>query len=190
MTALKNDDLQKAVGNLQILDISLISINADIPEENDPTSNDEIPKDNVRIQSMTPRTFGVRVYEEEEAGLPRKIQFRVKAAVRILETQLDVLHGLTEEEIKALRIAEIKTNFMATYLEKPGAGLSKEAIEEFGIKNVPFNVWPYWREIVHAVAGRMGLPRIVLPLYALPGAAKKTEPVKAAAKKTLKKVKK
>lgn len=184
------DELKAAIGNLQILDISLIAINADVPDEADPTSHDEIAKENVRLQTMTPRTYGVRVYEGEEKGEPRKIQFKVKAAVRILETQLDSIHGLSDEEISKFKIAEIKTSFMATYLEKPDAGLSKEALTEFGRKNVPYNVWPYWREIVHAVAGRMGLPRIVLPLYSIPVVSIKQEPDKPVKKSVAKKIKK
>lgn len=38
-------------------------------------------------------------------------------------------------------------------------------VQQFADANGIFNVWPYWREMVHTLAHRMELPLPMLPLY-------------------------
>ena len=42
--------------------------------------------------------------------------------------------------------------------------LSQEAVKSFGAHNVPFNLWPFWRELVHSTTQKMGVSEIMLPL--------------------------
>lgn len=45
------------------------------------------------------------------------------------------------------------------------AKVDREAIQIFGEKNVPFNLWPFWREYVHDTCSRMGFRQpAILPL--------------------------
>jgi hypothetical protein len=53
--------------------------------------------------------------------------------------------------------------------------LMKEPIEvdaadvvAFANFNATFNAWPYWREFVQSMTGRMGLPSVVIPVLPVP----------------------
>ncbi|WP_052126114.1 protein-export chaperone SecB [Ureibacillus massiliensis] len=43
----------------------------------------------------------------------------------------------------------------------------KKEIETFVENNVPFNAWPYAREIVSSITTRMGFPALIMPTYKL-----------------------
>lgn len=57
----------------------------------------------------------------------------------------------------------IEATFIADYLMT--SNVDEEALQEFASKNVSYHVWPYWRELLHDVAGRMRLPTITLPFH-------------------------
>lgn len=51
--------------------------------------------------------------------------------------------------------------FYASQIEIPG-----EAVNAFAERNVQYHVWPFWREYVHSVCGRLGIaPAIEIPSY-------------------------
>lgn len=41
-------------------------------------------------------------------------------------------------------------------------------LTRFANVNGVYNAWPYWRELVQSVSGRMGLPPLVLPVFRIP----------------------
>jgi hypothetical protein len=57
---------------------------------------------------------------------------------------------------------KIEAEFMLAYTlpSKP----SDSDATAFAQQNVPFNAWPYWRELVQSTVVRMGLPAPVVPL--------------------------
>lgn len=57
----------------------------------------------------------------------------------------------------------IKAVFETRYFS--ARGLDQDCIQIFGEKNVPFNLWPFWREYVHSTCLRMGFKQpAILPL--------------------------
>ena len=59
-------------------------------------------------------------------------------------------------------LAVIEAEYVAEYKLKQK--ISDMAIDEFCLKNVGHNVWPYWREFVASTAQRLNLPTLTLPL--------------------------
>lgn len=154
-----SDSLKNAVNCLALADIVLASISGEVGENY--VVGEDIP--GLKLQTFSPRTAAVRVFaDDEDSSAPRRIQYRVNAGARLV---LPDDGGDVPEQQEPEVVARVETSFLVTYVEKVGAELSDEAIDEFAQHNVPFNVWPYWREVVHASFSRMGLPRVVLPLY-------------------------
>lgn len=63
-------------------------------------------------------------------------------------------------------LSEIEADFVAYYLIVKE--ISDDAIKQFGIYNVGYHVWPYWREYVSSVATRLRLPPLTIPMYTIP----------------------
>jgi len=71
-------------------------------------------------------------------------------------------------------LARIEATFIAEYeVIKP---TEKSALDEFAIYNVPFNVWPFWREYVANQCNRMNLPKLTMPLQGFRSSMKLNEP--------------
>ncbi|MBI2458591.1 MAG: hypothetical protein HYW08_08820 [candidate division NC10 bacterium] len=43
--------------------------------------------------------------------------------------------------------------------------LTPQQLRAFGKVNALYNAWPYWREIVQTTVARMGLPRLIVPVF-------------------------
>ena len=81
----------------------------------------------------------------------------------------------------------IEARFALVYKVPSLTGLKKENIEAFGQVNGLYNAWPYWREYVHSMTARMGLPSLKMPVYRVPTAPLKTTQRKARTKTARKK---
>ncbi len=57
----------------------------------------------------------------------------------------------------------IEVSFSALYLLNEE--LSDECLTEFGKHNVPYHVWPYWREYAQSTLMRMGVNPVHIPFY-------------------------
>jgi hypothetical protein len=61
----------------------------------------------------------------------------------------------------------IQATFLVSYaIEKPQE-FSASHYQAFARINGIYNTWPYWREYVQSVTGRMGLPPLTLPVFRL-----------------------
>ncbi len=60
---------------------------------------------------------------------------------------------------------DIEADFDCEYVSE--IEMPDEAIEAFGMQNVGFNVWPFWREYIQSTLNRVGVPHglITLPFY-------------------------
>jgi hypothetical protein len=61
-------------------------------------------------------------------------------------------------------VIKIEALYTARYLIS-NADISKDAINIFARTNAPFNVWPFWRELVHSATQKMGMTGFTMPLY-------------------------
>ncbi|AQT67246.1 hypothetical protein STSP2_00389 [Anaerohalosphaera lusitana] len=62
-------------------------------------------------------------------------------------------------------LAQICSEFLLVYRVEDWEGLSPEHFSAFADYNGVFNSWPYWRELVQNMAGRLQLPSLTLPTY-------------------------
>lgn len=66
------------------------------------------------------------------------------------------------------RVVDLSATFLATYRIDGTASFPEDAFQHFADLNGTYNVWPYWRELVHTFAGRAGLSGIVVPVFKPP----------------------
>lgn len=62
-------------------------------------------------------------------------------------------------------VLTIDASFVLTYQIDSFAGLTQEGFEQFANLNGIHNAWPYWREFVQNIIGRMGLPQLTMPVF-------------------------
>lgn len=162
--------LQDAINRMRIVDVTLKAINASLSDNFDP----EIARDeeDFSFQLLSPVCKSIKSYEghDTDSGKRRRV-FEMHAGLRIL-TPIEggYRDGAQDpEKIEAHICATIECHFLVSYDESSAADefLDDESLALFSSHNVPFNVWPYWRETVQSACGRMGLPRFVLPTHRL-----------------------
>jgi hypothetical protein len=66
------------------------------------------------------------------------------------------------ESAPALRL---DATFTLVYEWKPNADYPEGATDDFARLNGAYNVWPYWRELVQTVSGRVGLAGMIVPVF-------------------------
>ncbi len=96
-------------------------------------------------------------------------QFQIGVGARLITQDPEDGENVPGENV----IAVIDAEFAVTYVLADGkAEPTDDALNEFASTNVPFNIWPYWRELLQSTSMRMGLPPIVLPLRQIKTAPK------------------
>lgn len=69
------------------------------------------------------------------------------------------------EDVKNVAV-EFGAKFQLAYKISNRRDITKEDINHFCKLNAVHHTWPFWRELVHSMAGRMGYSNILLPLRA------------------------
>lgn len=78
-------------------------------------------------------------------------------------------------------LVTVECRFELLYRVPRGTNPSAEELHSFAATNAIMNVWPYFREFVHSISVRMGLPPIVIPVFRLPRAPVATAPTEPGA---------
>jgi hypothetical protein len=65
-------------------------------------------------------------------------------------------------------LVTLHAEFLLVYTLADAAEQPADALEHFAELNGPYNAWPYWRELVQTVTGRVGLSAIVVPVFRPP----------------------
>ena len=89
-----------------------------------------------------------------------RVYFETKCRILKIVAE-DLKEGAQPNDEDVLCVIEAR--FIADYLMTSNVG--EEALQEFASKNVSYHVWPYWRELLHDMAGRMRLSTITLPFH-------------------------
>lgn len=71
------------------------------------------------------------------------------------------LQGSGGEEAEAYRIRAL---YKLTYALAKRKEIEPKDLKRFAAINAPHNVWSFWREFVHSMTMRMGLPPVTIPL--------------------------
>lgn len=166
--------LENAVRRLQIVDVTLKSINATLADDFVPELSGEI--DLLAVQTISPVCKSIHRYDGVEDDIHRRRSiFEMFAGLRLLRPHKDGHSNLSAEEVSRLECAKVECYFLVGYDEISASDefLDDDALAHFAQHNVPFNMWPYWREVVQSACSRMGLPRVVLPTHRLRKSATK-----------------
>ncbi len=63
------------------------------------------------------------------------------------------------------QVLSLEASYLLTYSLHSGVDLDESCYKHFAEVNGPYNAWPYWRELVQSVTGRVGLPGFVVPVF-------------------------
>lgn len=64
--------------------------------------------------------------------------------------------------------ASLDATFVLSYLLPQAFDAEERCYSQFAEVNGPYNVWPYWRELVQTATGRIGLSGITVPVFRPP----------------------
>jgi hypothetical protein len=106
-----------------------------------------------------------RIHENDKEN--HWYKFSYSAGVRVVR---ELIEGeeLGDDDV----LVEIKATFDVFYASE--VEVSSDATDAFADQNVQYHVWPFWREYVHSVCGRIGVaPSIEVPSYIISRAANK-----------------
>ena len=99
---------------------------------------------------------------------------RFRCTYEVPASQPDRLHVRVELGVDASQPEEVqdgdalvhlRAQYLAVYrLDDPGS-YPEDALRHFAELNGTYNVWPYWRELVHTSAARAGLTNMLVPVF-------------------------
>lgn len=69
-----------------------------------------------------------------------------------------------EDEANPDRVV-LDATYLLVYTLKTEVDAPEDALQHFAELNGTYNVWPYWRELVQTVTGRVGLASIIVPVF-------------------------
>lgn len=171
--------LQDAINRLSIVDVVLRSITASLAPGVHPGLSHAFSE--IAFQSMRPWCKAIQAFDAGEGRDRRRVSFLIEAGLRALDAAALTAQKPTPEEMEEKVLAVVECEFLVYYDELAAeVPLDQESLELFSQANVPFNVWPYWREVVQSACSRMGLPRVVLPPHRLIRSPQQSLPLQSA----------
>lgn len=128
----------------------------------------------VRFESVNLRRAQVETdLPPSQATLGMAYRHGYKAAYQTLEDEPDLVlvdatfrfDGGDEDHPAAV---VLDATFRLTYELPDAASFPADALEHFAELNGIYNAWPYWRELVQTVTGRVGIDSVLLPVFRPP----------------------
>ena len=99
-------------------------------------------------------------------GILCRYRFYYDLGIRVLDPTSDETE---DDEPRVIAVIESRMYSQYTEVREPDfEEIAIEILSEFGNANGLYHVWPYWREYVHSVVGRLKLPAITIPMFRLP----------------------
>jgi hypothetical protein len=74
------------------------------------------------------------------------------------------MRGVQEQD-PTKRVVDLSAGLELSYRLSKEVELTPQQLRAFGKVNALYNAWPYWRELVQTTVARMGLPRLVVPVF-------------------------
>lgn len=65
-------------------------------------------------------------------------------------------------------LLSLRATYLLVYELRNASQYPADALQHFATLNGAYNAWPYWREMVQTVSGRVGLGAIVVPVFRPP----------------------
>lgn len=151
-----NKILQEAQSALSIGGIYIRSIESFIADDIIPEQIDSLDLERQEFQS--PKRY-IQYQLKNDNSETQEVRYEYIIGTRLIKPT-------TDEEGDVKTIFELKTVFEARYQSK--IDISDESLKEFGIHNVGFHVWPYWRELLQSTCLRMGITPLEVKMYVRP----------------------
>lgn len=108
----------------------------------------------------------------DELGLEQSYRARYETSsdradilVVFVELRLSANESAGDEHTAVL---DLEATYRLVYRLKDAAKYPSDALQHFAELNGPYNIWPYWRELVQTVSGRAGVASIVIPVFKPP----------------------
>lgn len=167
---MNDETLKLAQKALKLKDIYVRETNSNLSESFFPSlSGDENEiRFQTRIGTQRHVAFEAKVNEKEAAGqVPsRFVDYRVLVGARFLDSSVSD-EDMENEDLPTDKVlGEITALYSVLY--ELVSEINEEALIEFGNRNAPFHLWPFWREFLQSSSGKMHLPPVVLPLFMPP----------------------
>ncbi|HEU0076950.1 MAG TPA: hypothetical protein VFQ76_04830 [Longimicrobiaceae bacterium] len=80
---------------------------------------------------------------------------------------VDLRFTASHEDVERVQseLVDLTATYQLAYTLESAAEYPEDALQYFAELNGVYNIWPYWRELVQTVTGRVGLSAIVVPVY-------------------------
>lgn len=105
-------------------------------------------------QKLTPQQQAGATYRLKEHG-----------ALHVTATFLLELKGEVIQENAQAPALRVQAEYEVVYQLPPDATFEEKELTHFAQLNGTMNLWPYWRELVHTAAARVGIGSITMPVY-------------------------
>lgn len=85
---------------------------------------------------------------------------------RFINVLAEFKFNASKEEGDAIgSLAKLEATFLLVYAIPQEAKFDHRCLKHFAELNGIYNAWPYWRELVQTVTGRIGLGGILVPVF-------------------------
>lgn len=125
----------------------------------------------VEIEDVRLLRLSAKVYANGDADAGRKVRLQLSTSSRCSQvgTKLaaEVRFGVrgVQEQDATKRVVDLSAVLELSYRLSKEVELTPQQLRAFGKVNALYNAWPYWRELVQTTVARMGLPRLIVPVF-------------------------
>lgn len=155
---MSNEALKQAIDSLKLTDVFIKNSTSGLGDDFDPKF--DARSDRLSFQTKNFVTASAVIEAETEDGPIRMFRVTSELGIRII-CKDEVDKAQEDVEVLALVEATMEADYDiidSSIIDNP------EALDIFALKNVPYHVWPYWREYVTSQLMRMNMPKLVLPM--------------------------
>lgn len=127
--------------------------------------------ESVELKEITIMEMSLRRSSRVPSPIEIETDFEVEtSAIRKAELVARALFNLkakSKGKVKPLMRIDLEYRVVYRVADLDSTALNEDLINEFLKRNVPINVWPYIRENVMTLTGKMGLTPLILPVLKL-----------------------
>jgi hypothetical protein len=167
---MNNEAFEKVVAHLAIQSVYPVKINFIVAPTFEPR---KLVPSYTRINWETLDDAIVSESQVEHEGESRAIhwiRFRASVRTRLIRISEKGVPPDNEEPDEADVFMDAKTEFAVEYLIQGCTPdqLDAEGMNEFVTNNMPYHLWPYYRETIQSLAQRARLPIPAIPSFRVP----------------------
>jgi len=126
----------------------------------------------VRLVALSARREGTDLQEGASQalgtvrlGVRSRLRGRTREGFKVaVDLQAEMARG-DNRATREGRVGKVSARYEVVYAVPGGADVPVAVLRDFARRNSVFNVWPYWRELLHSLSGKMSLGEVLVPLY-------------------------